>query len=122
MERFRQYCCRPYKSERTRHTVPFPVIRSTNGLGLQRQPVLPLKISQSPCDVAMKSNIGKDSQVFVREAMNAWRASSGAAGGPPCSAPIIRLLFGQIIPQTFSNMIKPIAPPTPIESVLLLAL
>ena len=29
------------------------------------------KIIQSPCDVAMNSNIGNDSHVFVREAMKA---------------------------------------------------
>jgi len=35
----------------------------------------------------------------VRDATNAWRASSGAAGGPPVKAPIIRLLLGQIMPR-----------------------
>ena len=69
----------------------------------------------------MKSNIGSDSQAFVREAMKACRASSGAGGGPPWSAPIIRLLAGQIIPQTLSNMRMPYVPPTPIEMVRLLA-
>src|ERR1043166_2885150 len=68
---------------------------------------LPPKITQSPCDVPMKSNMGSDNQVLVREAMNAWRASSGAAGGPPVSAAMPRLLFGQIIPQTFSSMRMP---------------
>jgi len=69
----------------------------------------------------MKRSIGSDSHAFVREAINAWRASSGAGGGPTVKAPIIRLLFGQMIPQTLSSMIKPIAPPTPIDNVLLLA-
>jgi hypothetical protein len=71
------------------------------------QPVLPLKINQSPCEVAMNSNIGNDIHEFVREAMNACRANAASAGGPPCSAPIIRLLAGQMIPQTFSNITKP---------------
>src|SRR6266849_3557994 len=81
----------------------------------------PLKISQSCDDVPMKRSIGSDNQALVREATKAWRASSGAAGGPPCNAAIIRLLLGQIMPQTLSIIMMPSAPPTPIESVLLLA-
>jgi hypothetical protein len=42
---------------------------------------------------------------YVREAMNACRASSGGAAGPvPAVAARIRLLFGQMIPQTLSNI------------------
>ena len=56
----------------------------------------------------MKSSIGSDSQALVREAMKACRASSGGAAGPvPAVAAIIRLLFGQMIPQTFSIMTMP---------------
>src|SRR5207245_6335122 len=79
----------------------------------------PLKISQSCDEVPMKKSIGSDNHALVREAMKAWRASSGAAGGPPCKPPIIRLLAGQMMPQTLSNMIMPSAPPTPIERDLL---
>src|SRR6266496_2847852 len=81
----------------------------------------PPKINQSPCEVPMNSNIGSDSQAFAREAMKACRASSGAAGGPPCKPAIIRLFAGQIMPQTLSSMMMPSAPPTPIDSDLLLA-
>ena len=64
----------------------------------------------------MKSSIGNDSQAFVREAMNAWRASSGGAAGPvPAVAAMIRLLLGQMIPHTFSIIKMPYAPPMPIE-------
>jgi hypothetical protein len=56
----------------------------------------------------MKSSIGSDSHVFVREAMNAWRASSGGAAGPvPAVAARIRLLLGQMIPQTFNIITMP---------------
>src|SRR5262245_44722302 len=52
------------------------------------------KATQSPCDVPMNSNIGNESQAFVREARNACRASSGAAAGPvPAVAASIRLLL-----------------------------
>src|SRR6267143_594600 len=84
---------------------------------------LPPNITQSPRgEVAMKRSIGSDNQALVREAINAWRASSGGAAGPaPVSAAMMRLLFGQMIPQTFSNIIRPMAPPTPIDKALLLA-
>ena len=63
------------------------------------------KITQSPCDVAMKNNIGSDNQAFVREAKKACRGNSGGAAGPvPAVAAIIRLLLGQIMPQTLSNI------------------
>src|SRR5215203_488730 len=66
------------------------------------------KITQSPCDVPMKNNIGSDSQVFVLEAIKAWRASSGGAAGPVPAVPAsMRLLLGQIIPQTFSSITMP---------------
>ena len=66
------------------------------------------KITQSPCEVAMKSNIGSDSQVFVLEARKACRASSGGAAGPvPAVAARMRLLFGQMIPQTFNIIMMP---------------
>src|SRR5712671_3681654 len=67
----------------------------------------PLKISQSCDEVPMNKSIGSDNQALVREAIKAWRASVGSAGGPPCSAPIIRLLAGQMIPQTLSNISTP---------------
>ena len=64
----------------------------------------------------MNSSIGSDIQAFVREAMNACRASSGGAAGPvPAVAAMMRLLFGQIIPHTFSNITRPYAPPSPME-------
>ena len=70
----------------------------------------------------MKSNIGKDSQALVRDARNAWRANSGGAAGPvPAVAAMIRLLFGQMMPHTLSIIMTPMAPPRPMESVLLLA-
>ena len=56
----------------------------------------------------MKSNIGSESQAFVLEARKAWRASSGGAAGPvPAVAAMIRLLLGQMIPQTFSIIRMP---------------
>src|SRR5882672_2275829 len=67
----------------------------------------PLKISQSCDEVPMNKSIGSDNHALVREATKAWRASVGSAGGPPCSAPMIRLLAGQIMPQTFSNISTP---------------
>ena len=74
------------------------------------------KMTQSPCDVPMKSNKGNESQALVREAMKACRASSGGAAGPvPAVAAIIRLLFGQIMPHTLSIITMPYAPPMPIE-------
>src|SRR3954452_14178147 len=80
------------------------------------------KITQSPCDVPMKNSIGSDSQVFVREAIKACRASSGGGAGPvPAAAARMRLLLGQMMPQTFSNITMPYAPPIPIEYALLLA-
>src|ERR1043165_1739818 len=80
------------------------------------------RITQSPWDVPMKKSIGSESQVFVREAMKAWRASSGGAAGPvPAVAARMRLLFGQIMPQTFNNITMPYVPPMPIEYALLLA-
>ena len=80
------------------------------------------KIIQSPWDVPIRSNIGSDNQALVRDAMKAWRASSGGAAGPvPAVAARIRLLLGQIIPHTFKSMIRPNAPPIPMENVLLLA-
>src|SRR5713226_8499429 len=82
----------------------------------------PLKISQSCDEVPMNKSIGSDNHALVREAIKAWRASVGSAGGPPCSAPIIRLFAGQMMPQTLSNISTPYAPPTPIDIVLLLAL
>lgn len=73
----------------------------------QRRPYFP-KITQSPCEVPMKSSIGSDSQALVREAMNACRASSGGAAGPvPAVAARMRLLLGQMIPQTFSIIRMP---------------
>jgi hypothetical protein len=70
----------------------------------------------------MKSSIGSDNQVFVREAMKAWRASSGGAAGPvPAVAARMRLLLGQMIPQTFKSITMPYVPPMPIEYALLLA-
>jgi hypothetical protein len=70
----------------------------------------------------MKRSKGKESHAFVLDARKAWRASSGGAAGPvPAKAAIERLLFGQIMPQTFNIMMTPNAPPTPMESVLLLA-
>jgi hypothetical protein len=66
------------------------------------------RITQSPCDVPMNNNIGSDSQVFVREAMKAWRASSGGAAGPvPAVAARMRLLLGQMMPQTFNIITMP---------------
>ena len=51
----------------------------------------------------MKNSIGSDSHAFVLEAINACRASSGGAAGPvPAVAAMMRLLLGQMIPQTFS--------------------
>src|SRR5215216_2937881 len=80
------------------------------------------KITQSPCEVAMKKSIGSDSQVFVREAMKACRASSGGAAGPvPAVAARMRLLLGQMMPQTFNSITMPYVPPIPIEYALLLA-
>src|SRR5215217_9613479 len=80
------------------------------------------RITQSPCDVAMKNSIGNDSHVFVRDAMKACRASSGAAAGPvPAVAARMRLLLGQMIPQTFKSITMPYVPPIPIEYALLLA-
>src|SRR6266850_7261384 len=80
------------------------------------------KITQSPCDVPMKSSNGSDSQAFVREAIKACRANSGGAAGPvPAVAARIRLLLGQIMPQTLRSITIPYAPPTPIEYDLLLA-
>ena len=56
----------------------------------------------------MKRSIGNDSQAFVRDAMKAWRASSGGAAGPvPAVAAMIRLLFGQIMPHTFRSITRP---------------
>src|ERR1044071_9611406 len=68
---------------------------------------LPMNTTQSCDAVPMKSNIGSDSHALVRDAIKACWASSGAAGGPPCSAAMLRLLAGQIIPQTLSNMRMP---------------
>ena len=74
------------------------------------------KITQSPCDVPMNQSIGSDIQVFVLDAIKASRASSGGAAGPvPASPARIRLLLGQMIPQTFSSITMPYAPPMPIE-------
>ncbi len=56
----------------------------------------------------MKNSIGSDSHAFVLEAMNACRASSGGAAGPvPAVAAMMRLLLGQMIPQTFSIIRNP---------------
>ena len=56
----------------------------------------------------MKNSIGSDSQALVLDARNACRASSGGAAGPvPAVAAIIRLLLGQMIPQTFSIISRP---------------
>src|SRR5437588_11874912 len=86
---------------------------------IERQPLLPLKSNQSPCEVAINRSIGSDSHAFVRDAMKACRARTGAAsggtGGPPLIALSVRLLLGQMIPQTFSSITKPYAPPMPIE-------
>src|ERR1044072_1556215 len=77
---------------------------------------------QSSCAVRMKRNIGSDSQVFVLEAMKAWRASSGGAAGPvPAVAARMRLLLGHMMPQTFNSITMPYVPPIPIEYALLLA-
>jgi len=66
--------------------------------------------------------MGSESHALVREATNAWRASSGGAAGPePVKPAIMRLLLGQMMPQTLSSIMIPIAPPTPIDKVLLLA-
>src|SRR6266536_6072051 len=79
-------------------------------------------MTQSPCAVPMKRSNGKDSHAFVREAIKAWRASSGGAAGPvPAVAAMIRLLLGQMMPQTLSIITMPYAPPMPIEYDLLLA-
>jgi len=68
----------------------------------------------------MKSNIGRDSQALVRDAIKAWRASSGGAAGPvPAVAAMMRLLFGQMTPHTLSSITMPYAPPNPIEYTLL---
>src|SRR5438105_15434422 len=115
MERIRQSCC---GSEFSLQAVAFSSLKSHLKAELLTS-YLPPKIIQSPCEVPINRSSGSDNQALVREAMNAWRASSGAAGGPPCRAPIIRLLLGQMMPQTFSIMIMPNAPPTPIERVLL---
>src|SRR5258706_15937792 len=103
MERMSQYCC---GSEFRLQAIAFSSLESRLKAELLTR-YLPLKISQSPCDVPINKSIGKDIQALVREATNAWRASSGAAGGPPVIAPIIRLLFGQMMPQTFSNITMP---------------
>ena len=56
----------------------------------------------------MKSSIGNDSHVFVRDAINACRASSGGAAGPvPAVAARMRLLLGQMIHHTFSIITMP---------------
>src|SRR5438876_1721275 len=81
----------------------------------------PLKISQSCDEVPMNKSIGSDNHALVREAIKAWRASVGSAGGPPCKAPMIRLFAGQMMPQTLSNIRMPYAPPTPIDIERLLA-
>src|SRR5258707_131046 len=126
MERISQYCCNKRKSGTT-----FSLEHQDYRLRLRHSfsdtdqsldhYLPPPKMNQSCSEVAIKSTIGSDNQAFVREAMNACRASSGAAGGPPCKAPMRRLFAGQIIPQTFSSMIRPSAPPTPIERELLAA-
>jgi hypothetical protein len=62
----------------------------------------------------MNKSIGSDNQVFVREAMKACRASSGGAAGPvPAVAARMRLLLGQMMPQTFNNITMPYMPPIP---------
>src|SRR6266404_3789555 len=73
-------------------------------------------------DAPMKNSIGTESQVFVRDARNAIRASAADSGGTavPFSAlsavqEIIRFWFGQMIPHTLNNITNPIAPPIPIE-------
>src|SRR6266550_6676216 len=115
IERMSQSCC---GSEFRLQAVAFSSLESRLKAELLNR-YFPAKMSQSPCDVPMNKSRGSDNQALVREAMKAWRASSGAAGGPPCRAPIIRLLLGQMMPQTFSIIIMPSAPPTPIERVLL---
>src|SRR2546423_1793621 len=82
-----------------------PTELSQNVLGSNYFP--PLKISQSCDDVPMNKSIGSDNHALVREAIKAWRASAGSAGGPPCRAPVIRLLAGQMMPQTLSNISTP---------------
>src|SRR5947207_6140261 len=98
MERMAQSCCKRIEGGRIR-----PLNDKQPGAGTY----LPLKISQSPCEVPMNRSIGRDSQALAREATKACRASSGAAGGPPVNAPIIRLLLGQMMPQTLSSIRMP---------------
>ena len=89
-------------------------IKPTGPISL-RVPYLP-NITQSCDEEAMKSSIGSDNQAFVLEAIKAWRASSGGAAGPvPAVAASMRLLLGQIMPQTFNSIRMPNAPPMPIE-------
>src|SRR6267154_1127357 len=112
MERVSQYCCEVGTGSGSDRASTLDTRWSMTRPGRYRSGsdfifYLPLKINQSPCDVPMNKSIGKDIQALVREATNAWRASSGAAGGPPVIAPIIRLLFGQMMPQTFSNITMP---------------
>src|SRR5213080_1596411 len=102
MEINNQYCCDKKRGRRER-----PLIQNANSENAGFRYFPPLKISQSCDAVPMNSSIGSDSHALVREAMKAWRASSGAAGGPPVKAAIIRLFAGQMMPQTFSSMIKP---------------
>src|SRR5437016_12302506 len=116
MEINNQYCCDKKRGRRER-----PLIQNSNSENAGFRYFPPLKISQSCDAVPMNSSIGSDSHALVREAMKAWRASSGAAGGPPWSAPMSRLFAGQIIPQTFSNIRIPYVPPTPIDITRLLA-
>ena len=71
----------------------------------------------------MKKSIGIESQAFVREARNARRAHAGLIGRrrrrrsrrSPCVAAMIFFWSGQMIIQTFMNMIVPMPPPIMID-------
>jgi len=68
----------------------------------------------------MKNSIGIDSRKLTREASRALRpqpAISGGAGVPAVAvfdtAAMIFFWFGQMISQTFRNMMMPSTPPMP---------